>query len=262
MWKRVLVPGVCVYDMGASQAIYAALPQGIVSLRISPIIYMRAQKNEVERRGMFNAHIRDAVAMCDVLNYLEDKFMMGDHFTEMKLSREIDLTRRSQKLSHDISMETTVAFGDHSSLIHYKPNNLTDTEITEEGMLVIDSGGQYQDGTTDVARTLHLGVPTAEQKKAYTLVLAAMIKLSMLVFPENIRLSDVDILPRGILWGDHNDYPHGTGHGVGSYLSVKECKYSRMGVMMKGHRYDDMIIDNGEFRVMGRVITRKILSNF
>lgn len=218
------MPAICVYDMGASQAIYSALRKEIVSLRISPIIYMRAQKTDAERRGMFNAHIRDAAAMCEVLSYLEEKFMMGDHYTEMKLSNEIDLTRRSQPLSHDISFQTTVAFGPHSSLIHYKPNNLTDTEITEEGMLVIDSGGQYQDGTTTLARTIHLGTPTAEQKKAYTLVLGAVIKLSMLRFPENIRLSDIDILPRSILWGDHNDYPHGSGHGVGSYLSVKECE--------------------------------------
>lgn len=212
--------------MGASQAIYSAVRKEIASLRISPIIYMRAQKNEVERRGMFNAHIKDAAAMCEVFSYLEEKFMMGDHFTEMKLSNEIDLTRRYQKLSNDISFQTTVAFGEHSALIHYKPNNASDTEITEDGMLVIDSGGQYQEGTTDLARTIHLGTPTAEQKKAYTLVLAAMIKLSMLVFPENIRLSDIDILPRGILWGDHNDYPHGTGHGIGSYLSVKECEFT------------------------------------
>lgn len=218
------MPAVCVYDMGASHAIYTSMRKDIASLRVSPIINMRAQKNDVERQGMFNAHIRDAVAMCEAMNYLEDKFLIGDHFTEMKLSNEIDLTRRSQRLSHDISFQTTVAFGDHSSLLHYKPTNLTDTEITEDGMLVIDSGGQYQDGTTDVARTIHLGTPTAEQKKAYTLVLAAMIRLSKLVFPENIRLSDIDILPRGILWGDHNDYPHGTGHGIGSYLSVKECK--------------------------------------
>lgn len=223
-WRRVLVPAVCVYDMGASQAIYTSMKREIISLRISPIIYMRAQKNSVERKGMFNAHVRDAAAMCDVLNYLEDKFVFGDHFTEMKLAMEIDQTRRYQNLSNDISFETTVAFGGHSSLIHYKPTNLTDTDITENGMLVIDSGGQYKDGTTDVARTLHLGTPSQEQKKAYTLVLAAMIRMSMLVFPENIRLSDIDILPRGILWGDHNDYPHGTGHGVGSYLSVKECK--------------------------------------
>lgn len=218
------MPAVCVYDMGASHAIYSSLRKEVASLRVSPIIYMRAQKNSIERQGMFNAHVRDAAAMCDLLSYLEEKFMMGDHFTELKLSNEIDTTRRAQKLSDDISFETTVAFGNHTSLIHYKPKKSTDAEITENGMLIVDSGGQYRDGTTDVARTFHLGTPTAEQKKAYTLVLAAMIRLSMQPFPEDIRLSDLDLVPRGILWGDHNDYPHGTGHGVGSHLSVKECK--------------------------------------
>lgn len=223
-WRRVLVPSFCVYDMGASEAIYSSLPKESVVLRVSPIIYMRAQKNEVERAGMFTAHVRDAAAMCDVFSYLEEQFLRGDHYTEMKLGREIDTTRRSQPLSHDISFETVVAFGEHGSLTYYTPNNLTDAEITEASTLLIDSGGQYVDGTTDMARTLHLGEPTADQKKAYTLVLAAMIRLSMLVFPENIKLSEVDILPRGILWGEMEDYPHGTGHGIGSFSSVRECE--------------------------------------
>ncbi|XP_055678193.1 uncharacterized protein LOC129786952 [Lutzomyia longipalpis] len=221
-WQRVLIPTYCVFDMGASEAIYSALPQKIIVERVSPIIYMRAQKNKIEREGMENAHIRDAAALCDIFSYLEERFGYGDNWTELELSKEIDRTRRSQKYSHDISFETVVAYGEHGALPYYTPSNTSNAIIYDNSTLLIDSGGQYYDGTTDVARTLHMGTPTIEQKRAYTLVLSAMIRLSTLVFPENLRLSDVDILPRGILWGDFKDYPHGSGHGVGSFSSVHE----------------------------------------
>lgn len=98
-------------------------------------------------------------------------------------------------------------------------------EITEFSTVLIDSGGQYQDGTTDVSRTVHLGEPTPEQIRAYTNVLIGMIRLSVLTFPENLKPAELDALARGPVWGDMNDYPHGTGHGIGSYLSVHECEF-------------------------------------
>lgn len=117
-----------------------------------------------------------------------------------------------------------MAFGEHGSLPHYVPSVRTNVNITDQSTVVIDSGGQYFDGTTDVTRTLHFGKPTAEQKKAYTAVLSGMIKLAMLHFPEHIKPAEVDALARGPIWGFNSDYPHGTGHGIGSFLSVHECR--------------------------------------
>ncbi|XP_312988.6 xaa-Pro aminopeptidase 1 [Anopheles gambiae] len=224
-WHRLLVPGAVVFDTGASEAIHATLPRNIVFERPSPIIFLRAQKNQVERQGMRQAHIRDGVAMCEVLSRLEERFIAGDHITELSLSREIDHARKTQNNSEGIAFPTSVAYGVHSSMPNYTPSNRTNIELSE-GMVLIDSGGQYEDGTTEVSRTLHLGEPTAEQIRAYTNVLIGMIRLSMLTFPENLKPAELDALARGPVWGSMNDYPHGTGHGIGSYSSVRESPIS------------------------------------
>lgn len=114
----------------------------------------------------------------------------------MKIKREVDRSRKSQDHSEGLSFSTVVAFGPHSSLPYYAPSNITDIEVTDESTLVIDSGGQYLDGTTDVARTFHFGEPTEEMKKAYTNVLAGIIRLSTLKFPENIWPSELDAFSR------------------------------------------------------------------
>lgn len=225
-WKRILVPSAVVFDMGASEAIHSVLPRELVLDRPSPIIFLRAQKNEVEQQGMIKAHIRDGAAMCEVLSYLEERFIAGDHFTELSLAREIDRSRKIQDLSEGPSFKTIVAFGSHSAIPHYTPSNRTDFEITEHGTLLIDSGGQYQDGTTDVSRTINLGDPHPDQVRAYTNVLIGMIRLSVLTFPENLKPAELDALARGPVWGEMNDYPHGTGHGIGSYSSVHESPIS------------------------------------
>uniref|UniRef100_A0AAG5CW59 Xaa-Pro aminopeptidase n=1 Tax=Anopheles atroparvus TaxID=41427 RepID=A0AAG5CW59_ANOAO len=224
-WHRLLVPAAIVFDTGASEAIHAVLPHNIVFERPSPIIFLRAQKNDVEKRGMRQAHIRDGVAMCEVLSRLEERFVAGDRITELSLAREIDHARKIQNNSEGIAFPTSVASGKHSSLPNYTPTNRTNAELTES-MLLIDSGGQYEDGTTEVSRTLHLGDPTPEQIQAYTNVLIGMIRLSMLTFPENLKPAELDALARGPVWGSMNDYPHGTGHGIGSYSAVRESPIS------------------------------------
>jgi Xaa-Pro aminopeptidase len=210
--------------MGASEAIHAALPKEIIMERVSPVIYMRAQKNNVEREGMRRAHIRDAAAMCDTMSYLEERFAAGDHWTEQLLAREVDRSRRIQALNQGISRPTIVAYGAHSAHPYYQITNASDVPIGDGNIILIESGGQYLDGTTDVARTFHLGKPTSDQKKAYTNVLIGLIRLSMLVFPESLKPSEADAITRSPTWGTLKDYPHGTGHGIGSYLSVHECE--------------------------------------
>ncbi|KFB44673.1 AGAP004109-PA-like protein [Anopheles sinensis] len=224
-WQRFLVPGPIVFDTGASEAIHAVLPSNIILERPSPIIFQRAQKNDVEKRGMRQAHIKDGVAMCEVLSRLEERFLAGDVITELSLAREIDHARKKQNNSEGIAFPTTVAAGKNSALPNYTPTNRTNAELTES-MLLIDSGGQYEDGTTEVSRTLHLGEPTKEQIQAYTNVLIGMIRLSMLTFPDNLKPAELDALARGPVWGSMNDYPHGTGHGIGSYSSVRESPIS------------------------------------
>lgn len=224
-WHRLLVPAAIVFDTGASEAIHTILPHNIILERPSPIIFLRAQKNDVEKRGMRQAHIRDGVAMCEVLSRLEERFIAGDRITELSLVREIDHARKIQNNSEGIAFPTSVASGTHSALPNYAPSNRTNAEISES-MLLIDSGGQYEDGTTEVSRTLHLGEPTTEQMQAYTNVLIGMIRLSMLTFPENLKPAELDALARGPVWGSMNDYPHGTGHGIGSYSAVRESPIS------------------------------------
>lgn len=195
-WRRVVIPTHCVFDLGVSEAIYSAFPRHLIVEKISPVILMRAQKNDKEREGMQKAHIIDGAAMCETLSYLEEQFMFGDRFTEMSLAREVDRSRRALKTNKGISFKTIVAFGPHSALPHFQTRNSTDIEITEYGTIIIDSGGQYLDGTTEVTRTIHLGEPTAEQKIAYTNVLRGIIGLSLLVFPENLKLAEIDTLAR------------------------------------------------------------------
>ncbi|XP_055589839.1 uncharacterized protein LOC129742016 [Uranotaenia lowii] len=234
-WNRILVPSAVAFDQGASEAIFSSLPRELIMDRPSPIVLLRAQKNDVERHGMRKAHIRDGAAMAEVLSYLEEKFLAGDHFTELSLAKEIDRRRKIQDLSEGVSFRTVVASGTHSSIPHYAPMNRTDFELTEHGTIVLDCGGQYLDGTTDVSRTIHLGDPNPEQMKAYTNVLIGMIQLSLFTFPENMRLTELDAMARGSVWEGHkNDYPFGMGHGVGSYLSVKESPISESGKSRHG----------------------------
>jgi Xaa-Pro aminopeptidase len=129
--------------MGASEAIYSALPREIIVERVSPVIYMRAQKNKVEREGMRRAQIRDAAAMCDTMSYLEERFNAGDHWTESLLAREIDRSRRIQALNQGLSRPTIVAYGIHSAQPYYQITNDTDIPIGDDNLILIESGGQY-----------------------------------------------------------------------------------------------------------------------
>ncbi|KAL7023026.1 hypothetical protein ACKWTF_012476 [Chironomus riparius] len=221
-WNRVLMPSMNNFDLGVSEAIYSSVNREIIHERTSPIVYMRAQKNKVEREGMRHANIRDAVALCDTLSYLEERYMHGDQWTESLLAQQIDRPRHEQNLNRGLSFKTIIAFGKNAAKEYYYPTNYSDAEITNTNLLLIDSGGQYLDGTTSIARTIHLGVPTAEHKRAYTNVLMGMIRLSMLAFPEDLKPSEIDALIREPLWTAKQDYPHLSGYGIGSYLSVEE----------------------------------------
>ncbi|XP_053947051.1 xaa-Pro aminopeptidase 2 [Anastrepha ludens] len=221
IWKRVLVPGPCVQEEGASEAVFSAMPSNIIYIEASPIIFMRAQKTPEEQRGMREAHIRDAAAICEAMSVLENRFFI-EQWTEEKVKYEIDRSRLSQSNARGLSKRSVVAFGEHSALPYYISSNVTDIEVTDQSLLVIESGGQYYEGTTDVSRTFIFGEPTAAMKHAYTNVLAGMLELSKLRFPSNLRASGVDVLVRRLEWEDMIDYPQTTGSGIGAYGAVRE----------------------------------------
>ncbi|EDV42231.1 uncharacterized protein Dana_GF17113, isoform B [Drosophila ananassae] len=221
LWKRVLVPAPCVQDMGASEAIYTSMPGKIVVWEISPIIFMRAQKNSVEQAGMRRAHVRDGAAICESLSNMEARYN-SEQWTEEKIKYEVELWRLSQKHAKGLSLRTVVAYGEHSALPYYISSNVTNIEVSDQSLLVIESGGQYLEGTTDVSRTFIFGEPTQEMKKAYTSVLAGILHLAQLKFPSDLKPSEVDALVRSMVWQDMTDYPQATGHGIGAYGSVEE----------------------------------------
>lgn len=140
---------------------------------------------------------------------------------------ETDRSRHEQKGNQGLSFRTVVAFGPNAAKQYYYPPQNFSLELTNQNLIMFDSGGQYLDGTTSIARTVHLGEPTAAMKKAYTNVLAGLIRLSMLVFPDNLKPAEIDTLIRGPLWGARQDYQHLSGNGIGSFLSVEECECSR-----------------------------------
>ncbi|KAM7362827.1 xaa-Pro aminopeptidase 2 [Cochliomyia hominivorax] len=221
VWKRVLVPAPCVQEPGASEAVFSSFPLKIVFEHISPIIMMRAQKNSVEQRGMRIAHIRDGAALCEAMSNLESRFFT-EPWTEEKIKYEIERSRLSQKSVKGLSLRTVVAYGEHSSYPYYISSNVTDIEVTDQNLLVIESGSQYYDGTTDVSRTFIFGEPTADMKQAYTNVLAGILRLAHLKIPSDLKLSEIDALVRGPVWSSMNDYPQATGHGIGAYGAVQE----------------------------------------
>ncbi|XP_028520956.1 xaa-Pro aminopeptidase 1 isoform X2 [Apis cerana] len=222
-WNSVWLPTRCGYSPGASMEIFNSIPPEKRLPKPSPVLSLRAQKNEIEAEGMRRSHLRDAVAMCDFLAYMEWQYELNsDGWDEMQVARLANEFRYEQEKNKGISFPTIAGYGPHAAIPHYEPNNLTNIKIGRTSTLVVDSGGQYLDGTTDVTRTLHFGTPTEEQKKAYTRVLIGAIQLSSLIFPSNLKSNQLDIVAREPLWNIGYDYLHGTGHGIGHFLSVHE----------------------------------------
>ncbi|KMQ92402.1 xaa-pro aminopeptidase 1-like protein, partial [Lasius niger] len=223
-WNTVWLPSPYGYTLGASKEIYNSIPPEKRLAKPSPVIDLRAEKNKVEMAGMRRSHLRDAVAMCDFLAYMEEQYELdSEGWDEMQVARVANEFRYEQNNNRGIAFPTIAGYGSHAALPHYEPINLTNIKIGTTSTLVIDSGGQYLDGTTDVTRTLHFGVPTDEQKKAYTRVLIGSIELSSLIFPNDLTVNQLDVIARRPLWSTGYNYMHGTGHGIGHFSSVHEC---------------------------------------
>ncbi len=187
----------------------------------SPVPYMKARKNPTEIEGFRRAMLRDGVAMARFLKWLGPA-VEGGGVTELSASERLLGFRMEQDLFRGVSFPTISAYGENAAMVHYEPTPETSAPLRPEGLLLVDSGGQYLDGTTDITRTISLGAVTPEQRKAYTLVLKGHIQLAMLKFPEGASGTQLDALARKDMWREGFNFLHGTGHGVGSYLSVHE----------------------------------------
>lgn len=187
----------------------------------SPVPAMKAQKNDREIAGFRQAMLRDGVAMVKFLRWLKPAVEAGGQ-TEISIDRKLTSLRAEQHLFRDISFDTIAGYQAHGAIVHYEATPETDVALKPEGLILIDSGAHYQDGTTDITRTIALGPVTDEMKHVYTLVLKGHIQLELAKFPDGASGTQLDALARECMWRDGYNYLHGTGHGVGSYLSVHE----------------------------------------
>lgn len=186
-----------------------------------PCLLPKALKNEVEIQGAIDSHIQDGIALCKFFAWLDQQPLQGET-TERSAASKLREFRIERENSKDISFETISAFGPHGAIIHYHPTKKSDSPLTKDGIYLVDSGGQYLGGTTDVTRTVALGNPTPEQKERYTRVLKGYIALATAIFPKGTNGTQLDALARRPLWEIGYDYEHGTGHGIGSYLNIHE----------------------------------------
>jgi len=199
----------------------AAAQNNTVLFVSSPIATMKAVKNPTEIEGFRRAMLRDGVALIKFLRRLDSAVKEGG-LTEIGVDRMLTAFRAEDPLFKGLSFDTIAGYADHGAIVHYEATPETDYELQPRGFLLLDSGAQYQDGTTDITRTICLGEPTEEEKHIYTLVLKGHISLSRLKFPRGASGTQLDISARYAMWQEGYNFGHGTGHGVGSYLNVHE----------------------------------------
>jgi len=186
-----------------------------------PCSLPKACKNDVEIAGTRKAHLRDATAMVRFLAWLDRTAPQGG-LTEIDVASALEGFRRDTNQLRDISFETISGAGPNGAIVHYRVSEKTNRSVNQGELLLVDSGGQYADGTTDITRTMAIGAPGEEERRCYTLVLKGMVAVSMARFPKGVGGQHIDALARLPLWSEGLDYDHGTGHGVGSYLCVHE----------------------------------------
>lgn len=187
----------------------------------SPVKQMKTIKNATEIEGFRRAMLKDGIALVKFLHWLKPAVEAGGQ-TEISIDQKLTALRAEQPLYRDISFDTIAGYQAHGAIVHYEATPKTDIPLKPEGFLLLDSGAQYLDGTTDVTRTIALGPVTEEQKKIYTLVLKGHIQIELCKFPSGSSGTQIDILARKDMWREGLNYLHGTGHGVGTYLNVHE----------------------------------------
>ncbi len=187
----------------------------------SPVTVMKAVKSPREQENLILAHVKDGIAVTKFIYWLQHT-VGQQRVTELSACAELERLRGEQEGYLGPSFAPILAYGPHGAIIHYEPTAATDAVLEPRGFCLADTGGHYQQGTTDITRTIPLGPLTAEEKRAYTLVLLGHLRLADAVFPAGVTGANLDILARSALWKDGLDYNHGTGHGVGYLLNVHE----------------------------------------
>lgn len=202
--------------------LYTSIPSNVKIVEATGIITeIKAHKNSVELEGFRNAMIEDGSALVEFFYWLEEN-LGKTKITETFIADKLNEFRSKRNEFVSESFSSIVGYADHGAIVHYSATKESEYEIKQKGFLLIDSGGQYRNGTTDITRTIHLSEPSEEEKVDYTLVLKGMIQLAMAKFPAGTRGSQLDTLARMAMWNKSINYGHGTGHGVGSFLNVHE----------------------------------------
>lgn len=208
-------------EQASSAWVFGLAGERVVERSRSPVFFAKGVKNEGELRGMRDAHRRDGAAMVRFLKWLEEAVPLGGQ-TELSVSRTLQAQRASDTRSIGVAFDSIIGFGAHGAVIHYRPTEESSVPVSSSDLLLIDSGGQYLDGTTDITRTVHLGEPTPEHRSRFTAVLKAHIALATQRFPRGARGVALDAVCRSRMWAEGLDYQHGTGHGVGAAMNVHE----------------------------------------
>src|SRR5215469_3042265 len=205
---------------------------GKLSRGADPIVLMKAVKNSVEIEGAKAAHRRDGAALARFLAWLE-RAAAGGALTEIEAVEALESFRRETGKLKDVSFPTIAGAGPNGAIVHYRVTRKTNRVIAPGSLFLVDSGGQYLDGTTDITRTLAVGTPSEEMRERFTRVLRGHIAIARAVFPDGITGAQLDPFARQFLWQAGLDFDHGTGHGVGSYLSVHEgpARLSKLGTV-------------------------------
>ena len=192
-----------------------------VKAAADPVALPKACKSDAEIAGTRAAHIRDGAALVNFLHWLDTEAQSGE-YDEIEAAVKLEAFRRATDILEDLSFESISGAGSNGAVVHYRVNEATTQKLARGSLFLIDSGGQYRDGTTDVTRTIPIGEPSREMRERFTLVLKGHIALAMVRFPAGITGSNLDALARMPLWAAGLDYDHGTGHGVGVFLGVHE----------------------------------------
>ena len=209
------------YEVVKSKGRQNDLPKTEIVEEESPVKRMKTVKNEREIAGFRSAMLKDGIAMVKFLRWLKPAVEAGCQ-TEISVDERLTALRAEQPLFRGLSFDTIAGYQAHGAIVHYEATPETDIPLKPEGLLLLDSGAQYLDGTTDITRTIALGPVTEEMKKVYTLVLKGHIQIELCKFPSGASGTQIDILAREAMWREGLNYLHGTGHGVGTYLNVHE----------------------------------------
>lgn len=240
---RTLPPGQLVWlPNRCSQAVARLVPANRLLGRCTPVALAKAIKNDTEIKGMEASHVRDGAAMCSFMSWLEVEAPKQTQ-TEMSAADYLEQCRAKQEHYRGLSFETITSVGSNAAIVHYRTGPATNKTVTDKEVYLVDSGGHYSDGTTDVTRTLHFGTPSAAERDAFTRVLKGHIAMAAAVFPSKIKGNCLDSFARQFLWNVGLDYGHGTGHGVGMFLNVHE---GPMGISWREYP-DDPGLQEGMF---------------